>query len=92
MAFQAKADQNNWNCIQDNNNFIVVYPFKGYWAIVTDKNIQGAKRATGTTTGSTTRVTSAVVKSAPEGKKKRIWASGAFENNLVAYLEPLCYF
>lgn len=85
-------EEPTWRCIQDNNNFIVFYPFDGYWAIITDKQIQAAKRATGTTTGATTRVTSAVVQNAPQGSKLRLWTSGAVENNLTAYIEPLCYF
>ena len=60
--------------------------------IITDKNIQAAKRATGTTTGATTRVTAAVVQNAPNGSKLKIWTSGAVENNLTAYIETLCYF
>lgn len=86
------AEEPNWRCIQDNNNFIIFYPFKGYWAIITDKTIQGAKRAEGITTGSTTKITSAVVQNAPQGTSKQIWTSGAIDNNLTAYLEPLCYY
>lgn len=87
-----KANENlTFQCIQDNNNFIIFYPFKGYWAIITDKPIKAAKRATGITTGSTTQITSAVVQNAPEGTNKHIWTSGAVQNNLTAYLEPLCY-
>ena len=81
-----------WRCIQDNNNFIVFYPFRGYWAIVTDKDIKAAKRAEGITTGNTTQVTATVVKNAPEGSNLKLWTSGAIENNLTAYIEPLCYF
>lgn len=93
MAFQAKADeQPNWKCIQDDNNFIILYPLLGKWGVITDKPIKGAKRATGITTGATTRVTSAVVQNTPKDTKKYIWTSGAVENNLVAYIEPLCFY
>lgn len=85
-------EEQKWRCIQDNNNFIIFYPLNGYWAIITDKPIKGAKRATGATTGSTTQITSAVVQNAPNGTNKQIWTSGAVENNLTAYLEPLCYY
>lgn len=87
-----KSNENlNFQCIQDNNNFIIFYPFEGYWAIVTDKPLKAAKRATGITTGSTTQITAAVVQNTPKNTNKYIWANGAVENNLTAYIEPLCY-
>ena len=38
-----KANENQtWKCIQNNNNFIMSYPFKGYWAIIVNWHRYGS--------------------------------------------------
>ncbi|WP_100657943.1 hypothetical protein [Alteromonas flava] len=92
LTGEVTAQENlSFTCIQDNNNFIVLYPFMNKWAIITDKPIQAARRAEGAEAMNTKRVTPTAVTQAPAGTKKRIWAQGAVENNLVAYIEPLCF-
>lgn len=89
---EATAQENlTFTCVQDNNNFILLYPFMNKWAIITDKPIRAARRAEGAVSTQATRVTTTTVTQAPEGTKKRIWTQGAVENGLVTYLEPLCY-
>jgi hypothetical protein len=80
----------NWTCTKDSENFIAFYPFDGYWAIVTNKPIKAAKRATnGQGTG--INYTSANVQQLPSGSRAYLFASEAIEHNLVVYIEPLCY-
>lgn len=89
---KANETEPQWKCIQDSNNFIILRPFKNEWLIITDKQIQGAKRASGIENQQGTRITSAVVESAPQGSKMYVWTNGAVENNIPSYIEPLCYF
>jgi SHS2 domain-containing protein len=91
LISETTATEQSYTCIQGDNNFILLYPFLNKWAIITDRPIQAARRAEGAEATKANRVTATTITEAPKGTKKQLWTKGAVDNNLIAYIEPLCY-
>jgi hypothetical protein len=93
ISFNIQANQNltGWKCVKDDNNFIMLYPFENRWAIITNKLIKAAKRSTGVENQTSIKITTSVVKTAPEGSLRRLWTVAALENDRIGFIEPICY-